>query len=339
MQHPARPVFNPTAFTPLFKNGHLSTIAGNFWSRPHSEDRWPVEDVFYEPEPGIQLLVRAQFPDNPKGELILVHGLEGSSESGYARSMAAAALQAGYAVHRYNMRGCGGSPWHPKGNYHSGQTGDLLLVARERQRASGLPIYAVGYSLGGNVVLKLAGELGEEGGALFAGVCSVSAPIDLALSVQATGQPRNFLYRRRFVKKLKERVRLRHSMAPQAFPLEHLPKVHSIYDFDDYYTAKIFGFGTADNYYRTQSSNQFLEHIRIPALMVIAKDDPMIPFSMYQHPAIAQNPAIHLVAVEHGGHLGFLARGTPRLWLDALVADWLAGIHKAGNKAAAPGVF
>ena len=190
-------------FEPLFKNSHLATIAGNFWPRPESESRWPVSDVHYEPEPGVQLLVRTQCPVEPKGELILVHGLEGSSESGYARSMAAAALSAGYVTHRYNMRGCGGSPWHRNANYHSGQTGDLLHVARERQRASGLPVYAVGYSLGGNIVLKLAGELGETGREVFAGMCSVSAPIDLAASVEATAKPQNILYRRRFVAKLK----------------------------------------------------------------------------------------------------------------------------------------
>jgi predicted alpha/beta-fold hydrolase len=313
-------------FQPLFKNCHLATIAGNFWPRPESERRWPVTDVFYEPEPGVQLLVRTQTPANPLGELILVHGLEGSSESGYARSMAAAAPEAGYVVHRYNMRGCGGSPWHPKANYHSGQTGDLLHVACERKRVSGLPLFAVGYSLGGNIVLKLAGELSEQGRGLFRGVCSVSAPIDLALSVRATGEPRNVLYRRRFVAKLKERVRLRNRMAPDLFPLGPLARVHTIYDFDDLYTAKIFDFGTADNYYRTQSSNQFLERIRIPALLVQAKDDPMVPFAMYANPALAKNACLRLVAVEHGGHLGFLARSGPRFWLDELIISWLAEV-------------
>jgi len=275
---------------------------------------------------GYRRLLRT--PAKPIGELILVHGLEGSSESGYARSMAAAALEAGYIVHRYNMRGCGGSPWHPKANYHSGQTGDLLHIARERKCAGGLPLFTVGYSLGGNIVLKLAGELGERGEDLFAGVCSVSAPIDLAASVRATGEPRNILYRRRFVAKLKERVRRRHRMAPDLFPLGPLAQVHSIYDFDDLYTAKIFSFGSADNYYRTQSSNQFLEHIRIPTLLVQAKDDPMVPFAMYAHPALVRNPCLRLIAVENGGHLGFLASRRPRFWLDAVITSWLTEVRQ-----------
>lgn len=320
-------------FQPLFKNSHLATIAGNFWRRPESELRWPVKDVLYETEPGVKVLVHQQNPEGvPRGELILVHGLEGSGRSGYARSMAAAALEAGYITHRYNMRGCGDSPWHPKANYHSGQTADLLFLAQERRRAGGLPIYAVGFSLGGNMVLKLAGELGDRAAGLLAGVAAVSAPIDLAAAVMQTIRRQNFLYHRRFLGKLKDRVRRRHRMAPEMFTLEHLPKVRNIYDFDDYYTARIFGFGTADVYYRTQSSNQFLESIRIPAMLVQAKDDPLIPFSVYDHPALRTNPHLRLVAVEHGGHLGFLSRGRPRFWLDGLVVDWLSEI---GNKAAA----
>ena len=320
-------------FHPLFKNSHLATIAGNFWPRPESEDRWASHDTFYEPEAGVQLLVRTQTPVEPIGEVILVHGLEGSSESGYARSMAAAALDAGYVAHRYNMRGCGGSPWNPHANYHSGQTGDLLHVVRERRRSSGLPIYVVGYSLGGNLVLKLAGELGADGQELLAGACSVSAPIDLAAAVRETAKPVNFLYRRRFLQKLKERVRLRNPLAPELFPLEHLPKVRTIYDFDDFYTARIFGFGTADNYYRTQSANQFLEKIRIPTLLVQAEDDPMIPFSIYDLPAIAHNPFLRLVAVKHGGHIGFLARRGPRFWVDSLLIDWLGELRNMGTPA------
>lgn len=292
-----------------------------------------MEDVFYEPEPGVKLLVHQQHPGgNPRGELILVHGLEGSGRSGYARSMAAAALEAGYITHRYNMRGCGDSPWHPKAIYHSGQTGDLLVVVRERKRLSGRPVYAVGFSMGGNLVLKLAGELGDRAAGVLDAVAAVSAPIDLAASVEQTARPQNFIYQRQFLGRLKDRVRRSHRLAPELFPIEHLPKVRTIYDFDDYYTARWFGFGTADNYYRTQSCNQFLPSIRIPALLVQAKDDPMIPFSIYDHPAFRSNPHLRLVAVEHGGHLGFLSRRRPRFWLDALVVGWLDEI---GNKATA----
>jgi uncharacterized protein len=320
------------AFDPFFKNAHLATLAGNFWSRPRSELRWPVQPVLYQTEPGVRVLVHSQQPDGePRGELILVHGLEGSSQAGYARSMVYAALDAGYATHRFNMRSCGGTESLSLSNYHSGQTGDLLHVVRERKRASGLPIYLAGFSLGGNVALKLAGELGDAGPELLAGLCAVSTPIDLAVCVVALDRRENLMYARRFLSRLKQRIRLRQTQAPEIYTLEHLPKVRTIYDFDDYYTARLFGFGTADNYYRTQSSNQFLERIRVPALVVIAKDDPLIPFAVYDHPAFARNPLLRLVAVDHGGHLGFISRRHPRFWLDRLVMDWLHEIEKPGK--------
>ncbi len=327
-------------FQPLFRNAHLATIAGNFWTRPEIESRWPVKDVYYEPEPGVRTLVRTQHPRAdahafPRGEVILVHGLEGSSESGYVRSMAAAALEAGFVVHRWNMRGCGDSPWHAKANYHSGQTGDLLLMARERKCASNLPLFVIGYSLGGNMVLKLAGELGEEGRDLFAGVCAVSAPIDLAASVAELRRRKNFLYQRRFLKRLKERVRTRHRLAPDLYPLEPLRGVKTIYDFDHQYTAKIFGFGTADRYYQTQSSRQFLERISVPTLIVHAKDDPLVPFASYEHPAVRANPHVRLLTVERGGHLGFIARGPHRFWLDHLLTDWLLAGRPLSSEATA----
>lgn len=319
-------------FEPFFKNPHLSTIAGNFWSRPNVDARWPVEAVRYRTEPEVEVLVHSQRPDGPpRGEIILVHGLEGSSAAGYARSMSYAALEAGYATHRFNMRSCGGTENFATSNYHSGQTGDLLHVVKERREKSGLPIYLIGFSLGGNVVLKLTGELGDEAHSLLTAVCAVSTPIDLKACALALGKPENIIYERRFLARLRERIRLRHQQAPERYSLEPLKSVRSIYDFDNLYTGPLFGFGTADNYYATQSSNKFIDKIRIPALVVQAKDDPLIPFQVYDHPAFRENPFLTLVAVEHGGHLGFIARNRPRFWLDGLVTGWLQEI---GNKEA-----
>jgi predicted alpha/beta-fold hydrolase len=310
-------------FVPFFKNPHLATMAGNFWRRPSSEHRWPVRSVVYQTEPGVRIRVDAQQPDSAtRGELILIHGLEGSSQAGYARSMVCAALQAGFATHRVNLRSCGGTESLALSNYHSGQTADVLHILRERKRISGLPLFLAGFSLGGNVSLKLAGELGEAGGELLAGVCAVSTPIDLGACATALGKRQNVVYDRRFLISLKGKIRRRAVQAPAMYTLEHMSKVRTIFDFDDYYTARLFGFGTAENYYRTQSSNQFLERIRVPALIVIAKDDPLVPFRVYDHPAFRENPYLRLVAVDHGGHLGFIARGKSRFWLDPLVVGW-----------------
>jgi hypothetical protein len=207
--------------------------------------------------------------------------------------------------------------------YHAGQTSDLLAVVRELRRGGAWPIFVIGYSLGGNVALKLAGELGEEAKDLFAGVCAVSTPIDLATCVETLARPQNCIYEGRFLNRLKARIRRRHVQAPEMYTLEHLPKIQTIADFDDHYTARLFGFGTAANYFRTQSSNQFLEHIRVPTLLIQAKDDPLIPFSTYNHPAFAKNPNLTLVTPDHGGHLGFLSRRNPRFWLDETLLDWI----------------
>jgi len=320
----------------LFRNPHLATIAGNFWRRPESEKQWPVESAIYETEPGVRVLVHTQRPtENPRGELILVHGLEGSSASGYARSMVHAALQRGWVTHRFNMRGCGGGHEVDTDElavtgYHAGQTSDLLAFLRERRRTSSLPIFVIGFSLGGNVTLKLAGELADGARELLTGVCAVSTPIDLAASVAALGRPQNFIYQGRFLNRLKDRIRRKNRQAPDVYTLEHLPKIRTIEDFDDHYTARLFGFGTAANYFRTQSSNQFLERIRVPALLIQSKDDPLVPFRVFDHPAIRSNPRLTLLAVEHGGHLGFLSRGKVRFWLDGTVLDW-AERNIAGN--------
>ncbi len=311
-------------FDPLFRNPHLATIAGNFWSRPDSSTQHPVTAAYYSTEPGVEILVHSQQPAAPRGDLILVHGLEGSSDAGYARSMAYAALERGWAVHRFNMRSCGGTENRTTTNYHAGQTSDLLYVARELKQPD-RPLAVTGYSLGGNVTLKLAGELGASHAhnPLLDAICAVSTPIDLAACAAALAKPSNFIYQRRFLSRLKERVRRRHQTDPEHYPLEPLDQVQTIEDFDNLYTARLFGFGTAANYFRTQSAQNFLADIRVPGLLVQSKDDPLIPYSVYRHPAIEQNPNLELIATEHGGHLGFLSREKPRFWLDGVVLDWL----------------
>jgi predicted alpha/beta-fold hydrolase len=320
-------------FVPFFKNPHIATIAGNFWKRPDVDGRWPVTATIYETEPGVSVLVHSQRPDaDPRGEIFLVHGLEGSSAAGYARSMSYAFLEAGFATHRFNMRSCGGTEHLALSNYHSGQTTDLLHVVRERRQKTDLPIYLVGFSLGGNVVLKLTGELGDQAEGLLTAVCAVSTPIDLKACAIDLGKPKNFIYEQRFLQRLRERIRLRNKQAPDTYPLEPLKNVRSIYAFDDLYTGPLFGFGDAHTYYTTQSSNQFLDKIRVPTLVIQAKDDPLIPFRVYDHPAFRENPNLTLLAVEHGGHLGFIARHQPRFWLDGVVLNWLQEVEQGRTK-------
>lgn len=311
-------MFQP--FIPIVKNPHLLTILGNFWPRKLDFSGYDYESKLYRTEPDVEVLVQTHRPANPIGELVVIHGLEGGGDAGYIRTLAHAALTRGFIAHRFHMRTCGGTAHLCNTLYHAGLTSDLLAFLRIlRPKPSPLPIFLTGFSLGGNVVLKLAGELSESARGLIAGVCSVSAPIDLAASARRLGKRDNRLYENRFVTRMRERL-----LATGRYTREQLAKPKSIYDIDDQITAPSFGFGTADNYYATQSANRFLDAIRVPTLLIQAQDDTFIPFSSYDHPALTNNPCLQLIAPEHGGHMGFLSRRTPRFWVDGIILDWIS---------------
>jgi predicted alpha/beta-fold hydrolase len=166
------------------------------------------------------------------------------------------------------------------------------------------------------VALKTAGELGQT--ELISGVVAVSTPIDLASGVRRIGQPDNRLYERRFLKRMRERL-----LATGRYSRAELEASRTLYDIDDRITAPSFGFRGADHYYETQSSQHYLDRIRVPTLLIHAKDDTFIPFEMYAHPAISSNPHLRLIATDHGGHLGFLSRRAPRFWVDETALEFL----------------
>jgi uncharacterized protein len=177
-------------FRPVIRNPHLLTILGNFVRRRLDLEQFPVTEHRVETEPGVRILVHSHQPKQPPaGEIVMVHGLEGSSHAGYIRSMSQLALEHGFAVHRTNMRSCGGTDEDCRTMYHAGLTGDTLAILRQIRGRTEAPLFLVGYSLGGNVVLKLAGELGDSARGLLAGVIGVSTPIDLAVCVGALRKP------------------------------------------------------------------------------------------------------------------------------------------------------
>ncbi len=252
---------------------------------------------------------------------MFLHGLEGSADAGYIASLSQAALNRDWGVHRLNMRTCGGTERLSETMYHSGLTGDPLLVLERLFADKGGPLFLIGFSLGGNVALKLAGEVGESKS--LVGCVAISAPIDLAAAVRAVDKRSNFLYSRRFVSRLRDRVRRKASSQPDLYREEGLGDVSTVWEFDDLVTAPLFGFGNAANYYATQSAINFLPQIRIPTLVIIAKDDPLVPFEAYKAPVFTSNSALELLATEKGGHLGFLSRGKSRFWLDDVVLGWV----------------
>ena len=301
-------------FDPLFRNPHLQTILAHYWKRPDVRARHPLRNRLYCTEPEVRVLVQSQEPEGPAaGDLVMVHGLEGSGSAGYMHSMATAALRAGFRVHRFHMRTCGGTERYCQTLYHAGLTSDLLAVLRELP-----PAFLVGFSLGGNVVLKLAGELGEAARPFIRGVCAVSTPLDLHACARRISDPENRLYEARFVRRMRARLLATGRYAPGDFA-----GLRTVMDIDERITAPSFGFGTARHYYQTQSAIGFLSGVRVPALLIQSKDDPLVPFSIFGSESVRRNPCVRLMATEHGGHLGFLGRHPRRFWADAAVMEWI----------------
>jgi predicted alpha/beta-fold hydrolase len=304
-----------TAFRPLIRSPHLQTIVAHYWRRPnraaHSERR------LYRTEPRVEVLVETDRPDGtPRGHVVLLHGLEGSSQSGYMLGLAAAARKAGFVAHRFNFRTCGGTEHLCETLYHAGLTSDLRYVLEQL----GEPAFLVGFSLGGNVALKLAGELGEEGSRWIRGVAAISTPLDLAACARRIGERDNLVYERRFVRKMRARL-----LATGRYPASEFAGLGTLYALDDRITAPSFGFGTADRYYSTQSALGFLHQVCVPVLLIQAKDDTFVPFEAFESAEVRNNPRVELLATEHGGHLGFLGRRPHRFWAEDAAVEWMVG--------------
>jgi predicted alpha/beta-fold hydrolase len=306
-------------FDPLVRNPHLQTILGHYWTRPDGAAQFPVERRLFRTEPDAQVLVLSQRPaGEARGEIVMVHGLEGSGDAGYMRSLSAAALRSGFAAHRFHMRTCGGTEALCRTLYHAGLTSDLAEVLRQLRGEGRAPPFLVGFSLGGNVVLKLAGELGAAAEDLVRGVCAISTPLDLHACARRIADPDNRLYQARFVRRMRERL-----CATGRYRQEEFAGLRSVLELDDRFTAPSFGFGDAANYYRTQSAIGYLDAIRVPSLMIQAKDDTFIPFAIYETAAARANAAIQRVITDYGGHLGFLGRHPHRFWLDDAIMEWI----------------
>ncbi len=315
-------------FQPLFRNPHLLTIAGNFWPRKIDHQRFPATRNDFRIDDRTTIVAFAHQPEGTaRAQIVLVHGLEGCADAGYIISFSQAALLRGFGVHRLNLRTCGCTEQLCDTTYHSGLTSDTRVILERIRESYRQPVFLVGFSLGGNVALKLAGEIGETD--LVTGVCAISTPIDLAASARAIDKLSNRLYAQRFLSRLRSRVRRKSKLAPNVYNTAGLDNVKSIREFDDRYTAPLFGFQSAANYYATQSAARYLDMIRVPAFVICAKDDPLVPFEMYSHPAFHSNPALTLLATKYGGHVGFVARRQPRFWVDGTALDWIEGLLSA----------
>lgn len=258
--------------------------------------------------------------------ILLLHGLEGSSDAHYMRGMATKAWARGFNVVRLNQRNCGGTEHLSRSLYHSGLTSDPLVVLRELIAYDRLPRVAIaGYSLGGNLAMKLAGELGQALPPELKVVCAVSPVMELEACVRAIERRQNYAYQWNFVRNLKNRMRRKAQAFPNDWNLDRLGEIWTIRAFDEHFTAPHHGFSGASDYYYKASAMRVAATIPIPALIVSAEDDPFVPPEIFRTPALAGNHHVRTFITARGGHCGFVAEanGYDGYWAEQTVINFV----------------
>jgi predicted alpha/beta-fold hydrolase len=314
-----------------FVGGHAQTIVGNFLPRRHELP--PGEERFFDVEPDVQVLCRCHW--HPSREtaltLMIVHGLEGSSESHYVLGMGSKAWRAGMNVVRMNMRNCGETEHLGPTLYNSSMSADLDAVVSSLIREDRLQQVALaGYSMGGNLVLKLIGEWGNQAPPQAVAAIGVSPAMDLAVSVDALHRPANRLYEWKFLRGLVRRVRRKAALYPGRYDLRYLRGLGSIREFDDKITARYGGFAGAQDYYNQAASSNVIDRIAIPTLILHAADDPFMRVLPVTREKLQRNACIRFVETEHGGHCAFLAEpnGYDGRWAEQQAIAFLQRVER-----------
>lgn len=321
-------------FTPpkLLRNPHFMTLAAAYWPRSFPLLSAPTPRNF-QVEPGSHIRGDCHWqPDAKKcPAMILVHGLEGSSDSNYMAGTAEKAFTAGFNVVRLNQRNCGATENLTPTLYNSGLSGDYRAVVRELIERDGLSeIFAVGFSMGGNLVLKMAGDMGTNAPAELRGVMAICPSLNLASCADAVAAPRNFIYQWHFVKRLKGRMRYKASLYPDLYVVDGMRGIRTVRGFDDAITAKYCGFESAADYYAKSSAGRVAAEIRVPTLVLISQDDPMIPIEPFRDPALLGNPNIHVLETRYGGHCAYISKsgGPERFWAEMRIVQFCSGHRK-----------
>jgi hypothetical protein len=319
--------FRPRRF---LNNGHLQTIAGNYLARVNA---LPVpEEQLVEVSPATANQIASQVlchchwqPEEGRATrptAIIVHGLEGSSNSQYVVGNANKLWRAGCNVVRMNMRNCGDTEALSPTLYHSGLSNDVLAVMNYFVELYGLQsISLIGYSMGGNLVLKLAGELGTAAPTVLHSAIGVSPAVDLQPSADALHLPQNRLYELKFLHNLLRRFRRKAMLFPRAYDRDRAIGIRSLREFDDRITALYSGFSSADDYYNRAAAANVLDRIAVPTLILHALDDPFIRMTAGTREKINANPNITLMESKHGGHCAFLAQPDEAFGYDGYWAE------------------
>ncbi len=318
------------------RNGHVMTLYA--WGRPRRFPRLPPPETrFFDVEPGTRVLAHCHWQADRAAHpaILALHGLEGSSHAHYMRGLADKAFASGFNVVLLNQRNCGGTEELAAGLYHSGLTADAAHVLGELTARDGIDrIVVAGYSLGGNLALKLAGDFAGNAPPELLGVCAVSPVMELDVCVGALERRQNAVYQWNFVRGLKARMRRKSRSHPGRFPTERLGEIHTVRQFDEIFTAPHFGFAGASDYYRRASAMRVVDRIRLPALIITAEDDPFVPPEPFRDPAVTGHPAIRLVVTPHGGHCGFVAAPSPGhdgYWAEDQIVEFAATVTRRGD--------
>ena len=308
------------------RGGHLQTVANFFLRRRIA--LLPAERRLIEVEPGVQVLCHCHWQPDRQNALtvMIVHGLEGSSESPYMLGIAAKGMAAGMNVVRMNQRNCGGTDALSATLYHSGRSQDIAAVAQNLLQQDRISRFALaGFSMGGNLVLKLAGEWGREGPPQFRAVVAVCPSMNLAASADALHLAGNRVYEYYFMWQLRRRLRMKARLFPKAFDTSRLRGVTTLRDFDDKITAHYCGFQGASDYYERSAAANVVDRIAVPSLILHAANDPFIRILPETRQKILSNPNISFVETEDGGHCSFLAKpdGDDGRWAERRVVEFL----------------
>ena len=309
--------FNPHS---VFRNGHAQTIAAYLWPRRFRFASERDQERLFEVSPGVKVLAHCRWQADPKAcpTIVVWHGIEGSTSSNYMQATAEKGFRAGFNVIRVNFRNCGGTEHLTSTIYHGGLSADLGAVVKELIEKDHVSrMFLVGYSLGGNLVLKLAGEYCDNPPPEILGICAVSPSVDLSTSADLIVKRSIWIYHQDFVRRLKKRIHTNHKLYQEIYDITGLDDVRTLKEFDDRFTARAHGFANADDYYYRASSLRVIDKIRIPTLIIHAEDDPFIPFAPLLNPVVANNPYILLIGTNQGGHVAFMSaklsgNGSPR---------------------------
>ena len=320
------PIISDSSYRPVypFRNAHLNTIYPNLFRR--------VKSLSFQRQ-------RIDTPDgdfldldfstcDSKTAVLVVHGLEGNSYSGYASGLALAANRQGWDAIAMNLRGCSGEANRTHGAYHSGKTDDLDTAVQHLMKSHHYKeIILCGFSLGGNLVLKYAGEKGSQLPEIIKATVGVSVPCDLEGSARKLARLSNRAYLIRFLRTLKQKVRNK-IRDHEDFPIQlnDLQRVRNFEDFDNLYTAPLHGFKNASDYYQQSSCHFYLYDIQVPTLLINALDDPFLTPECFPFSAATANPNLHFETPKFGGHVGFLTSKRLSIppWHEDRIMDFLS---------------